>query len=65
MMSYFKFLNANKFNKLKTNFKLNMRYLNKISKAALKSFIDIPGPKVYPIVGSLFQTTNFGNKNNF
>jgi hypothetical protein len=61
-MTYFKFLHANKLNKLNNYFKLNKRNLIKDPRVVQKTFNEIPGPKVYPIVGNLFQTSDFGNK---
>ena len=60
-MTYFKFLHSNKLNKLNNYFMLNKRNLIKDPRVVTKTFNEIPGPEVYPIVGNLFQTTDFGN----
>ncbi len=46
-------------NNSKTNLINCISYSSSV--ASLKTYNDIPGPKLYPLVGNLLELKNFGN----
>ena len=46
--------------KYNCNFLNKKKYFNNSTGTILKSYDDIPGPNMYPIVGNLFETTELG-----